>query len=55
VQIAKPFLLTPDGTRRGDTGPAEARPWVIEPWLAAPADIVVCDRQPRRRTLRARG
>ena len=41
MQIAEPFLLRPDGTRRGDTGPAEARPWVIEPWLAAPADIVV--------------
>lgn len=41
MQIAEPFLLRPDGARSGETGPAEARPWVIEPWLAAPADIVV--------------
>lgn len=41
MQIAEPFLLRPDGARRGDTGPAEPRPWVIEPRLVAPADIVV--------------
>lgn len=41
MQIAEPFLLGPDGGRRGDAGQAEARPWVIEPSLVAPADIVV--------------
>ena len=41
MQIAEPFLLGPDGARHGAIGSSELRPWVIEPWLAAPADIVV--------------
>ena len=34
MQVAEPSLSRPDSA-------AAARPWVIEPWLAAPADIVV--------------
>lgn len=41
MQIADPLLLRPGASHPGDTGQTEPRPWVIEPWISPPPDVVV--------------
>lgn len=41
MQIAEPFMRGPDGAGLRGNGPAKPRPWVIEPWPMAVANIVV--------------
>ncbi|CAN7766909.1 hypothetical protein LJR290_007339 [Variovorax sp. LjRoot290] len=41
MKIAEAFLLEAKGAEVGATPASTARPLLIEPWISAPADIVV--------------